>query len=134
MGRAKPDKRELVLQKWNEYEETQAKNGKTAVQTEFVKNSQGTKWETNISSLREWTGRNKPRTKAAQQQMSNNSTQLGLLGDIEQEFNEYYESQKPAAFAQYLKERQEEIKQKMIADAEKQLHEAISKLTQKENN
>ena len=51
-------KKKLVLEKWAEWEAAALAKGEFGNQAGFIANSKGTDWETNISSLRNYTGKN----------------------------------------------------------------------------
>ncbi|WP_257110746.1 hypothetical protein [Pseudomonas ficuserectae] len=61
MAKVNQEKKDRVLAEWAKWEERAASEGVPPNQTAFVKASEGTDWETNISTLRNYTGKNPPR-------------------------------------------------------------------------
>lgn len=64
MGAPNHAKRALILSKWAEYKAKMESVGAEPVQAQFVRDSQGTEWQTSIGTLRNHLGLNpsRPRT------------------------------------------------------------------------
>ena len=141
-------KQDLVLAKWAEHKERAKAEGKGANQAAFVAASAGTDWETNISSLRNWIGLNKPRTagtfggahweaakaaKAAAKAAASKSS-FSVEIDLEEEFNKMYEEQRPAAFLQFLKDKSDSIRAKVMEETNRRIEAEIAKLSPTEKD